>query len=312
MITTDEIFAARARIRGVANVTPVLACRDLLLKAESFQPIGSFKIRGAYNMTAQIPDAIRAKGIITYSSGNHAQGVAYAARAFGIKAVIVMPSNAPPVKVTATKALGAEIVVTGAASEERRELAMELAQEHGYTVVPPFDHPHIIQGQATCGAEILEQVTDVDLILAPVGGGGLLGGIAATAKMLGANIRVIGAEPALAGDAAESFRAGAIVGWDADMVTRTIADGLRTQAIGKNSYEHIQAYVDDVLTVTEDEILAAMRILALEGRLIAEPSGAVAAAAWFFHREQLGAALHPVAVVSGGNVEPQMLRAALA
>jgi threonine dehydratase len=311
VITTPEISAARQRIRGIANVTPVIACRDLRLKAESFQPIGSFKLRGAYNMAAQIPLETRAKGIITYSSGNHAQGVAYAARAFGIKAVIVMPNNAPAVKVAATRALGAEIVTVSVSSEERREVALELAREHGYTVVPPFDHPHILQGQATCGAEILEQVTDVDLILAPVGGGGLLGGVATAAKLLGTNIRVIGVEPALAGDAAESFRTGAVVGWDADMVTRTIADGLRTQAIGKNSFEHIEAYVDDVLTVTEEEIFAAMRILALEGRLIAEPSGAVAAAAWFFHRDELGIARRPVAIVSGGNVEPHVLQAAL-
>jgi threonine dehydratase len=311
MISVAEIAAARGRIRGVANYTPVIACRDLLLKAESFQPIGSFKIRGAYNMTAQIADDTRVRGIITYSSGNHAQGVAYSARAFGIKAVIVMPDNAPAVKVAATRSLGAEIVTVSVSSEERREVAMELAREHGYTVVPPFDHPHILQGQATCGAEILEQVTDVDLILAPVGGGGLLGGVATAAKLLGKNVRVIGVEPALAGDAAETFRAGSIVGWGADMVSRTIADGLRTQAIGKNSFEHIEAYVDDILTVTEEEIFAAMRILALEGRMVVEPSGAVAAAAWFFHRDKLGPAQRPVAIVSGGNVEPAVFQAAM-
>jgi threonine dehydratase len=311
MITVADIQAARQRLHGVANYTPVVGCRDLLLKAESLQPIGSFKLRGAYNFVAQIADAVRARGVITYSSGNHAQGVAYAARVFGVKSVIVMPNNAPEVKIAATRALGAKVVFVGPASEERRERALELALEHGYSVVPPYDHLHIIAGQATCGAEIVEQVTACDLLLAPVSGGGLLGGSAAAAKLLGQNIRVIGVEPALAGDTAESFAAGAIVAWDADLTSRTIADGLRTQSVGRNNFEHIQAYVDAIVTVTEEEILASMRILALEGRLTPEPSGAVAAAAWFFHREQLGPAKCPVAIVSGGNVEPQMLQAAL-
>jgi threonine dehydratase len=316
MISLADIAAARERLRGVANVTPVVPCGDhLLLKAESLQPIGSFKLRGAYNLIAQIPAAQRQAGVITYSSGNHAQGVAYSARALGIRAVIVMPSNAPATKVAATRSLGAEIVFVGPASEERREAAEELAREHGYTVVPPYDHPHIIAGQATCGAEILEQVPAVDLILAPVSGGGLLSGSATAAKLIGAetgrSIRVIGVEPALAGDAAESFIAGAIVAWDADLTTRTIADGLRTQSVGKNNFSLIQKYVDDIITVTEEEIVRAMRIIALESRLVAEPSGATAAAAWLFHREKLGAATQAVAILSGGNVDPQMLEAAL-
>src|SRR5580698_1415469 len=297
MITLDDIAQARLRIGGVANVTPVLPCGDdLLLKAESFQPIGSFKLRGAYNLIAQLELEQLSRGVITYSSGNHAQGVAYSAQALGIKAVIVMPNNAPQGKITATRALGAEIVFVGPASEERREAAEELAAQHGYTVVPPYDHPHIIAGQATCGAEILEQVADVDLVLAPVSGGGLLSGTA-TAVKLGSRkahraVRVIGVEPALAADTKESFAAGAIVAWDASLTSRTIADGLRTQSVGKNNFEHIQAYVDDIVTVTEEEILRAMRYIALESRIVAEPSGAVAAAAWLFHRAELGAASH--------------------
>ena len=330
MITLDEIAQARLRIRGVARETPIISCGDdLLLKAESFQPIGSFKLRGAYNLIAQLELDQLSRGVITYSSGNHAQGVAYSARALGIKAVIVMPNNAPQVKIAATRKLGAEIVFVGPASEERREAALELSSQHGYAVVPPYDHPHIIAGQATCGAEILEQVPDVDLVLAPVSGGGLLSGTA-TAVKLGSiaphptddgpvrrmghpkfGVRVIGVEPALAADTKESFAAGAIVSWDASLTSRTIADGLRTQSVGVNNFEHIQAYVDDIVTVTEDEILRAMRHIALEARIVAEPSGAVAAAAWLFHREELGSASHPVAVVSGGNVEPQMLEAAL-
>ena len=316
MITLDDIEHARLRIRDVAHVTPVLPCGDdLLLKAESFQPIGSFKLRGAYNLIAQLELDQLSRGVITYSSGNHAQGVAYSARALGIKAVIVMPNNAPQGKIAATRKLGAEIVFVGPASEERREAALELSSQHGYAVVPPYDHPHIIAGQATCGAEILEQVPDVDLVLAPVSGGGLLSGTATAVKLgsrhAGREVRVIGVEPALAADTKESFAAGAIVSWDASLTTRTIADGLRTQSVGVNNFEHIQAYVDEIVTVTEDEILRAMRHIALEARIVAEPSGAVAAAAWLFHREELGSASHPVAVVSGGNVEPQMLEAAL-
>jgi len=317
MITLADIAAARDRIRGVANITPIVPCGDgLSLKAESLQPIGSFKLRGAYNLIAQIPPPDRQRGVITYSSGNHAQGVAYSARALGIRAVIVMPSNAPATKVAATRALGAEIVTVGPASEERREAAEELARNHGYTVVPPYDHPHIIAGQATCSAEILEQSPTADLILSPVSGGGLLSGTATAAKLIAAEtgrpIRVIGVEPALAGDAAESFIAGTIVAWDAELTCRTIADGLRTQSVGKQNFPLIQKYVDDIITVTEDEIMRAMRIIALEARLVAEPSGAAAAAAWLFHREQLGPATQAVAILSGGNVDLQVLHSALA
>jgi len=312
MITAAEIVTARDRIRGVARATPVVPLGDLLLKAESLQPIGSFKIRGAYNMVAQLPPASRARGVITYSSGNHAQGVAFAAREFGVKAVIVMPDNAPAVKVAATRALGAEIVVSGPASDERKQIALRLAAEHGYSVVPPFDHPHILAGQATCGAEILEQVTDCDLILAPVGGGGLLGGVAAAARLLGREqgrtVRVIGVEPELSADAFESFAAGEIVAWTAEQVSRTAADGLRTQALGAHTFEHIREFVDDIVTVTEEEIFAAMRRIVMEGRLVCEPSGAVAAAAWWFHRKQLGEVRCPVAILCGGNVEPHVLQ----
>jgi threonine dehydratase len=290
--------------------------KEIYLKAESLQPVGSFKIRGAANKILQMTPEEISRGVITYSSGNHAQGVAYSARALGIRAVIVMPSNAPATKVAATRALGAEIVTVGPASEERREAAEELARNHGYTVVPPYDHPHIIAGQATCSAEILEQSPTADLILSPVSGGGLLSGTATAAKLIAAEtgrpIRVIGVEPALAGDAAESFIAGTIVAWDAELTCRTIADGLRTQSVGKQNFPLIQKYVDDIITVTEDEIMRAMRIIALEARLVAEPSGAAAAAAWLFHREQLGPATQAVAILSGGNVDLQVLHSALA
>jgi threonine dehydratase len=317
MITLDEIREAQQRLQGTAVRTPLVqlpapglsslgesAC---YLKAESLQPIGSFKLRGAYNKIAQIPAADRQYGVITYSSGNHAQGVAYAARALGIRAVIVMPSNAPEVKRLATASLGAKIVTVGPASSERKARAEELAAQHGYTVIPPYDDPAIIAGQGTCGLEILEDMPEVDLVLAPVGGGGLLSGIAAAVKLTRPEVRVIGVEPQLAGDAAESLRAGSVVHYTAEQTSRTLADGLRTQSLGALNFAHLQRYVDAILTVTEAEIEAAMRTILFEARLVAEPSGAVAPAALLYHREQLPSFRCAVAVISGGNVEPAVL-----
>lgn len=312
MITLDELRSAQQRLRCVAVRTPLvrLPCKGnsvCYLKAESFQPIGSFKLRGAYNRIAQIPADDRKHGVITYSSGNHAQGVAYAARALGIQAVIVMPSNAPEVKLLATAALGAKIVTVGPASVERKARAEELAAEHKYTIIAPYDDAAIIAGQGTCGLEILEDMPEVDLVLAPVGGGGLLSGIAAAVKLSRPEVRVIGVEPELAGDAAESLRAGSVVHYTAEETSRTIADGLRTQSIGALNFAHLQRYVDAILTVTEAEIEAAMRAILFDARLVAEPSGAVAPAALLYHREQLPPFRCAVAVVSGGNVEPAVL-----
>jgi threonine dehydratase len=318
LITLDEIKSAQQRLRGVAAITPLVALRQngdgpqLLLKAESLQPIGSFKIRGAYNFIAQLTRDQLSRGVITYSSGNHAQGVAYAARALGAKSVIVMPSNTPAIKLDATRALGAEIVMVGPASDERKERAEALAAEHGYTVVPPYDHPHIIAGQATCALEILEQAPLTDLILAPVGGGGLSSGSAAVAKLSGGRTVVFGVEPELAGDAATGFRTGHRITATASDSTRTIADGLRTQSVGELNFAHLRAFATGIITITEDEIRAAMRAIALHASLVAEPSGAVTTAAWLFHRSELPPVQHPVAIISGGNVDPAMLAEILA
>ena len=312
MITLDEIRRAQQRLQGTAVRTPLvrLPCPGhsaCYLKAESLQPIGSFKLRGAYNKIAQIPAGDRKYGVITYSSGNHAQGVAYAARALGMHAVIVMPSNAPEVKRLATAALGAEIVTVGPASLERKARAEELAAQHGYTIIPPYDDAAIIAGQGTCGLEIVEDMPDVDLILAPVGGGGLLSGIAAAVKLTRPEVRVIGVEPLLAGDAAESLRAGSVIHYTAEQTSRTLADGLRTQSVGALNFAHMQRYVDAILTVTEAEIEAAIRTILFEARLVAEPSGAVAPAALLYLADQLPSFRCAVAVVSGGNVEPEVL-----
>jgi threonine dehydratase len=313
LVTIEEISAAATRIARIAVKTPLVRAPfpgvhgDVWLKAESLQPIGSFKLRGAANKILQLkPDEIR-RGVITYSSGNHAQGVAYAARAVGAKAVIVMPSNAPAIKRAATRALGAEIVDVGVASSERLAVAEQLVREHGYVVIPPYDDEQIIAGQATCGLEIVERIPDVDLVLSPVSGGGLLSGTATAVKLLNPKARVFGIEPELAADTEESFRTGKIVTWPAELTSRTIADGLRTQSVGVRNFAHIEAYVDGIITVTEDEIRAAMRAIIATARLVPEPSGAVTTAALLFHAAQLPPFQKAVALISGGNVDPQLL-----
>ena len=280
--------------------------RRLYLKPENQQPIGSFKLRGAYNKIASLSDDDRQRGVISYSSGNHGQGVAYAARALGVKAVIVMPSNAPTIKREATARLGAEIILVGPASSERQAKAEELAQKHGYAVIPPYNDEKIIAGQGTIGLEILEDLPQVGTVIAPVGGGGMISGIAAAIKLSQPMVKVIGAEPELAGDAQASFRSGKIVQLPADEVTRTLADGLRTQSIGPINFEHIRHYVDDILTVSEAEIRDAMRRLAADNRIFPEPSGAVATAAFLFHRDKFPKTPVNVAVISGGNIDPEM------
>jgi threonine dehydratase len=327
LITLDEIRAAQRRIAGVVVRTglyPVDPERlraagfelpfTLYIKAESEQPIGSFKLRGAYNRIAQLSAQELRRGVITYSSGNHAQGVAYAARALGAKAVIVMPENAPQVKVDATRALGAEVVFVGPASSARRAKAEELAAEFGYTVIPPYDDPAIIAGQGTCGLEIVEQLGSLDegvVVLSPVSGGGLLSGISTAVKLAippGAAVQVWGAEPELAADAKESFATKTLVEWPAAKTTRTMCDGLRTQSLGTLNFKHILRFVDGIVTVSEDEVQTAMRVMLAAASLVAEPSGAVTLAAALFHHAELPRCERMVAVLSGGNIEPELRR----
>jgi threonine dehydratase len=319
-VTLDEIRAAKERISGVVVRTPLYRLErarlqlaklpepefDLYIKAESEQPIGSFKLRGAYNMVSQLSPEARARGVITYSSGNHAQGVAYAARALGAKAVIVMPSNAPEVKKAATRALGAEIVEVGPASSERRMKAEELVAKFGYAMIPPYDAREIIAGQATCGLEIVEQLPDVDLVIAPVSGGGLLSGVATAVKLSAPNVQVWGAEPELAADARESFYSKTLVEWPAEKTVRTIGDGLRTQSLGVLNFEHVLRHVDGIVTVREEEIFAALRVILTATSLVAEPSGAVSLAAALFHAHELPKARKVAVVLSGGNLEPSL------
>ncbi len=323
MITLSDLHSSQSRIHGAAVRTtlielprtmwgePPAAVQPgevrLLLKPENQQPIGAFKLRGAYNKIASLSDGERKHGVISYSSGNHAQGVAYAARTLKVKAVIVMPNNAPAIKRAATAKLGAEIVVVGPGSDERKTKAEELAGQHGYVIVPPYNDEQIIAGQGTIGLEILEDLPEVEMVLSPVGGGGLISGVAAAIKLTNPKVKVIGVEPELAADAQASLRAGKIIQFPAEKVSRTIADGLRTQSIGPINFEHIRAYVDDIITVSEDEIRQAMRLLASNPATLAEPSGAVAAAGFLFHTDQLPRTKLNVAIISGGNIEPEML-----
>ena len=313
MIGSEDVEAARRRLQGVALRTPLVPCprseedRALYFKPENLQPTGAFKLRGAYNKISALSSGERSLGVVAHSSGNHAQAVAYAARALNTRAVVVMPRGAPRVKLDATAALGAEVVLVGPDSAERSRKAEQLAEEHGYVPVPPYDDEVLIAGQGTIGPEILEDLPDVETVLVPVSGGGLISGISAAIKLSRPEVRVIGVEPELAADARASLRSGTLVQFPADRVARTIADGLRVQKLGEAPFEHIRAFVDDILTVTEEEILEAVRRLALRVRLVAEPSGAVAFAAHLFHREELPASSLSVAVISGGNIEGGLL-----
>jgi threonine dehydratase len=318
LLTLPELRAAQTRIAGVAARTPLIPLHapgiagQCWLKNEGAQPIGSFKLRGAYNKIAQLSEAERSRGVITYSSGNHAQGVAYAARAVGAKAVIVMPRTAPLVKIQATEALGAEIVfVETTSSAERKARAEQLLAAHGYIMIPPYDDPAIIAGQGTCGLEILEDIPDVDLVLSPVSGGGLLSGTAAAIKHQRPDVRVVGIEPELAADAFESFSTGKLVTWPSELTSRTLADGLRTQSLGSLNFEHVRAFVDAIVTVTEDEIRGAVRAIHQHAGIVAEPSGAVTTAALLFHQSAMLPYTKAVAVVSGSNIEPHVLEAIL-
>jgi len=315
MVSLAEIRAAQGRLRGITVHTPLIEfklCDDdprrLFLKPENQQPIGAFKLRGAYNKIASLPAEEIRRGVITYSSGNHAQGVAYAARALGVKAVIVMPNNAPAIKREGTAALGAEIVTVGPGSAERQMKAEELAALHGYAIIPPYNDEQIIAGQGTMGVEIFEDLPDVEMVLAPVGGGGMLSGVATAIKLSNPQVKVIGIEPDLAADAQASLRAGKIVNLPAGDVSRTAADGLRTQSIGPINFEHIRRYVDDIITVSEEEIQKAAKYLSSSPATVAEPSGAVAVAGFLFHARELPQTKINVAILSGGNIDPKLLQ----
>ncbi|HET9139901.1 threonine/serine dehydratase [Actinophytocola sp.] len=313
LVSIAEIRAAAENIGPVAVRTPVLPClwadpdRPLWLKPENLQPIGSFKIRGAYTALSRLSEADRACGVVAYSSGNHAQAVAYAARAFGVPAVIVIEATAPAIKVEATRALGAEVVQVPL--PERETAAAEIGRERGMTLIPPFDHPDVIAGQGTIGLEIVTDLPDVDLVLVPISGGGLASGIAAAVKALRPSAAVFGVEPEIAADTAAGFAAGERVHLPPEQRARTMADGLRAEP-SELTFAHLRKLIDGVVTVTEDEILAAVGTLARRSHLVAEPSGAVTTAAYLNRAADLPAG-RTVAVVSGGNIDPALFAKAL-
>ena len=313
LVTPAEIAAAADRIAGVVVRTPLVSFpgRSLLIKPESLQPTGSFKLRGAYSVISALDEEARSRGVIAHSSGNHAGAVGYAAGRLGVRAVLVIPSNAPEVKLAKVRATGAEIVTVDPGLDARIAATDELIARHGYTFVPPFDHPGTIAGQGTIGLEILADSRDVDLVVVPVSGGGLIAGVAAAITAARPEVKIVGVEPELAADARDSLRAGHRVAGTSQQTQRTIADALRLEQVGELTFEHIRRLVDDIVTVTEEEIKVTVRRLALEGRLIAEPGGAVAVAACLLRERELPAAGAPVAVLSGGNIDPALLTAIL-
>ena len=302
LVTIDDVRAAAERIKGVAVRTPLLPClwgdpeRPLWIKPENLQPTGAFKIRGAHNAVARLAG----QPVVAHSSGNHAQALAYAARAAGVPATIVMPDSAPRVKIERTRAFGAEVLLVPI--EEREERALALAEERGAVLIPPFDHPDVIAGQGTVGLEIAEDLPDVEVVLAPVSGGGLASGVATAIKALCPSAQVIGVEPELAADVAEGLRQGAQAHWPLADRTKTIADGLRMEP-SDLTYAHLSARLDAVVAVSEDEIRAAIRTIAYQARLVAEPSGAVTIAAYLNRTAELPPG-RTVAIVSGGSVDP--------
>lgn len=309
LVTVDSIRRAAEGLRGVAARTPLLPAPwlaeelgfEVRLKCESFQPVGAFKLRGAYTMIASLTDEERARGVITYSSGNHAQAVAFAARAFGIRAVIVMPENAPPIKVQGTKRLGAEVIERGTTSLARRERAEEIQAEQGLTMIPPFDHPQIIAGQGTVGLEIVEDWPEVRTVLVPIGGGGLISGVAAYVKRQRPDVSIVGVEPEGAPAMRRSLDAGRITTLDA---IDSIADGLLPVRPGELTFAHARALVDDVVLVTDDAIRRATARLLFRGKLLVEYSGAATVAAL---RSGLVADGPAAAVISGGNMDPSFI-----
>ena len=302
LATLTGIRDAAARIDGIARHTPVLSLSPLLalhVKCEQMQPIGAFKIRGAYNYLAQLTESERGAGVITYSSGNHGQAVAFAAHRFGVPSVIVMPETAPPVKVDGARRWGAEVVFAGTTTVHRQARAEALAAERGLVVVPPFDSLPIVEGQGTAGLEILADVPGVRTVVAPVGGGGLISGVAAAIKLSDPSIRVIGVEPEGAAKMSRSLAAGAPVTLPS---VKSIADGLMAVRPGVINFEHVQAFVDDVLTVSDDQIVEAARTLWDTARIAIEPSGATSVAGALPRLDEWAKDGPVVAVLSGGNV----------
>ncbi|MBM3832985.1 MAG: threo-3-hydroxy-L-aspartate ammonia-lyase [Verrucomicrobia bacterium] len=311
----ERIKAAQERLRGQAHVTPVVASRTLdrqlgaqvFFKCENLQRVGAFKFRGAYNAISQLSDAQKSRGVIAYSSGNHAQAVALVGQLLGVRTTVVMPKDAPATKRAATEGYGAAVVEYDPQTTAREEIARTLADQHGYTTVPPFDHPEIVAGQGTAALELFQEVKNLDMLLVPCGGAGLLSGSAIASKAVNPTCRVIGIEPELGDDATRSFHAKTL---HTIKPPQTIADGTRTTSLGKLTFPLVLQYVDDMKTVSEPAIAEAVRFLFYRMKLVVEPSGALGLAALL--SRVVAPSGRAGVILSGGNVDGPTMTAILA
>ncbi|MFJ5456224.1 threo-3-hydroxy-L-aspartate ammonia-lyase [Pectobacterium sp. CHL-2024] len=305
--TYDDVVAAAERIDGYANKTPVMTSRtvndtfgaEVFFKCENLQRMGAFKFRGAMNALLQFSDEQKAAGVVTFSSGNHAQAIALAAKLLGIPATIVMPHDAPAAKVAATRGYGGNVVEYNRYAEDREQIGNDLAQKHGLTLIPPYDHPHVIAGQGTATKELLEETGELDALFVCLGGGGLLAGSALSARQLSPHCKIYGVEPLAGNDGQQSFRSGNIVHID---TPNTIADGAQTQHLGNYTFPLIRQNVDDILTVTDDDLVETMRFYAERMKIVVEPTGCLSFAAARNLRESLRGKRIGI-IISGGNVD---------
>ncbi|MEQ9865614.1 threo-3-hydroxy-L-aspartate ammonia-lyase [Pectobacterium aroidearum] len=305
--TFDDVVAAAERIAGYANKTPVMTSRtvndvfgaEVFFKCENFQRMGAFKFRGAMNALLQFSDEQKAAGVVTFSSGNHAQAIALSAKLLGIPATIVMPHDAPAAKVAATRGYGGNVVEYNRYTEDREQIGRDLAEKHGLTLIPPYDHPHVIAGQGTAAKELLEETGELDALFVCLGGGGLLSGSALSARQLSPHCKIYGVEPLAGNDGQQSFRSGSIVHID---TPNTIADGAQTQHLGNHTFPLIRQNVDDILTVTDDDLIDAMRFYAERMKIVVEPTGCLSFAAARNLRESLRGKRIGI-IISGGNVD---------
>ncbi len=306
-ISFDDVAAAARRIAGVAHKTPVLTSStadaltgaSLFFKAENLQRMGAFKFRGGYNSLAQFTPEQSKGGVIAYSSGNHAQAIALSARLLGMRAVIIMPEDAPAIKIAATRGYGAEVVLYDRYTENREEIGNRLAAEQGLTLIPPYDHPHVMAGQGTATLELIEEIGAPDILLVPLGGGGLLSGAAVVARKLAPGCRIVGVEPEAGNDAQRSLAEGRIVHID---TPRTIADGAQTQHLGNFTFPVLKELVDEVVTVSDAELVEAMKFFAGRMKMLVEPTGCLGAAAAFTGRVAVAGRKVGI-LLSGGNID---------
>lgn len=305
--TFEDVVAAAERIAGVAHRTPVLSSTtanvelgaEVFFKCENFQRMGAFKFRGAYNALSRFTPEQRKAGVVAFSSGNHAQGVALSARLLGIPATIVMPHDAPAAKIAATRGYGATVVIYDRYTEDREQIGRDLAAKHGLTLIPPYDHADVIAGQGTAAKELFEEVGRLDYVFAPLGGGGLLSGTALATRALSPSAKLFGVEPEAGNDGQQSFRSGSIVHID---TPKTIADGAQTQHLGNLTFPIIQRDVDDILTASDEQLRAEMRFFAERMKIVVEPTSGLGLAAARAMREQLQGKRVGI-IISGGNID---------